>query len=540
VTTATIEAGAKHDPGPTHEVVLPRLLGQRAAETPDRPFLETIGAERRTYAEVARIARRWSGALAGIAVPAGGYVASMMPTGADAIELWFGINGLGAVEVPVHTEYRGRLLAHVLNSTPAEVLVIAERYLDRLAEIADDIGRIRAVVVPDGRGALPELPFDVRRGAELLEAAPELAPLHTVRPRDLSTILFTSGTTGASKGVMISYAQIRASTEGAWPVEHIGPDDVNYLMLPGFHISGKVAVDSMLMAGGRVAIRERFKTDQFWPDVQASGATCACIMGAMAGFLMARPESPIDADTSLAKVLMLPLPPYVEDFMRRFGVGVHSIYNQTEISCPIVTDGFTIGHYSSCGRVRDGYECRIVDGDDQPVPVGEIGELVIRADRPWTMMSGYIGLPDKTLEAWRNQWMHTGDAFRADEDGNYYFVDRFKDVIRRRGENISSVEVEDAVCEHPDVLECAAVPVASQWTEEDVKVIVVRASGSALEAEALIAYLEPRMPRFMVPRYVEFADDLPKTPTQKVRKGELRDAGVTPGTWDREARRAGA
>jgi crotonobetaine/carnitine-CoA ligase len=156
------------------------------------------------------------------------------------------------------------------------------------------------------------------------------------------------------------------------------------------------------------------------------------------------------------------------------------------------------------------------------------------------MMSGYIGLPDKTLEAWRNQWMHTGDAFRADEDGNYYFVDRFKDVIRRRGENISSVEVEDAVCEHPDVLECAAVPVASQWTEEDVKVIVVRASGSALEAEALIAYLEPRMPRFMVPRYVEFADDLPKTPTQKVRKGELRDAGVTPGTWDREARRAGA
>ncbi|MCZ4492727.1 MAG: putative crotonobetaine/carnitine-CoA ligase [Conexibacter sp.] len=520
-----------------YDVVLPRLLAERASTIGDRVFLQEIGGPERTFGEVNATAQRWSGALAALGAKGGDFIASFLPNGITGLELFFGINGLGAVEVPVHTEYRGRMLAHVLNTVGAGVAVVSERFLDRFEEIAGELQGLHTIIVPDHVGPLPALPFTMISGRELLAASTPAAPVDA-RPRDICTVLFTSGTTGPSKGVMISYAQLRASTEGGWPLAHMDAEDCNYLVLPGFHISGKVALDAMLIAGGRVAIRERFKTEEFWSDVRATGATCACVMGAMAGFLMATDPQPDDADTTLDKILLLPLPPYVNEFADRFGLRIHTIYNQTEISCPIASDGFTVGHYTSCGRVRDGYECRVVDEDDYPVAVGEVGELVIRADRPWTMMSGYVGLPEKTVEAWRNQWMHTGDAFRVDAEGNYYFVDRFKDVIRRRGENISSVEVEEAVCDHPEIRECAAIPVPSEWTEEEVKVVVVRATGSTLTGQELVDFLLPRVPRFMVPRYVEFVGELPKTPTQKIRKAELRALGITDDTWDREASRA--
>jgi crotonobetaine/carnitine-CoA ligase len=458
----------------------------------------------------------------------------MLPNSRIGIELFFGIMGRGAIEVPIHNEYRGSFLAHVLNTAPARVIVIPEASVQRLAEVADQVPELRTVIVVEGDRPLPDLPFRVHDAAELLAGAGPIPPTDDTQPRDVCMVMFTSGTTGVSKGVLVSYTQFRASTEGAWPHTFFGPGDVNYLILPLYHISGKVAVDSMLLAGGRVAIRERFKTGEFWSDVRATGATCACMMGAMAGFLMAEPKTDADADNPLDKILMLPLPPYLDEFRERFGVRVHTIYNQTEISCPIVSDGFTTGHYTSCGRLRNGYEVRIVDADDGEVPSGEVGELIVRAQEPWTMMSGYVGMPDKTVEAWRNQWIHTGDAFKVDGEGNYYFVDRFKDVIRRRGENISSVEVEAAVCEHPDVIECAAIPIASEWSEEEVKVVVVRREASELSAPQLVDYLAERIPRFMVPRYVEFAGELPKTPTQKVRKSELRELGVTDATWDRE------
>jgi crotonobetaine/carnitine-CoA ligase len=372
---------------------------------------------------------------------------------------------------------------------------------------------------------------------ELTASVDLVEPVDGLRGRDISTVLFTSGTTGASKGVLVPYTHLRSSTEGAWPSRHFTSEDTNYLVLPGYHISGKVAIDSMLIAGGQVAYRERFKTDAFWSDVRRNNATCACIMGAMAGFLMAAEPREDDAENPLDKILLLPLPPYLDQFRDRFGLRVHTIYNQTEISCPVLSDDFTTGHYTSCGRVREGFECRIVDGDDEPVPVGEVGELIVRGDRPWTMMAGYVGMPEKTVEAWRNGWLHTGDAFRADAEGNYYFIDRAKDVIRRRGENISSVEVEETVCKHPEVLECAAIPVPSQWTEEEVKIVVVRTAGAALTEPELAEYLAARMPRFMVPRYIEFTEELVKTPTQKVRKDGLRRAGVTDRTWDGEAAR---
>jgi crotonobetaine/carnitine-CoA ligase len=213
---------------------------------------------------------------------------------------------------------------------------------------------------------------------------------------------------------------------------------------------------------------------------------------------------------------------------------VRTAYAMTECSPPIGT-GWDISNPLSCGTLRPGYEARIVDAHDFEVPPGEIGELIVRHKEPWKLFLGYFGMPDKTVESWRNGWLHTGDAFRRDAEGNYYFVDRFKDAIRRRGENISSFEVELHVNAHPEVQESAAVAVPSEWGEDEVKVVVVRKPDSELKPEVLVQFLARTMPKFMVPRYVEFVGSLPKTDaTMRVRKVELRVNPINENTWDRD------
>jgi crotonobetaine/carnitine-CoA ligase len=259
----------------------------------------------------------------------------------------------------------------------------------------------------------------------------------------------------------------------------------------------------------------------------------------MASFLMAMPAQPDDADNPLQNVSMGPLVAEVEEFKRRFGVQVSTGYGMTEIGVPMASDGWNLANGTSCGRVRTGYpgyEVRVVDELERPLGPGEVGELLVRTAEPFTMNAGYFNMPAATAHAWRNGWFHTGDAFKYDEDGNYYFVDRIKDAIRRRGENISSFEVEAYVSKHPAVAECAAVAVPSEHSEDEVKVVIVPAPDASFDPGELIEFLVPTMPRFMIPRYVEVVDALPKTPTMRVRKVELRAAGtVNENTWDREA-----
>jgi len=234
-----------------------------------------------------------------------------------------------------------------------------------------------------------------------------------------------------------------------------------------------------------------------------------------------------------------PMIPEMEAFERRFGVQVVTCYGQTEIGTPVAT-GVDHGPWANCGKVRQDYpwpEVRLVDELDEPVPRGEVGEMVVRTAEPWALNLGYYKMPEESVRAWRNGWFHTGDAFRQDEDGWFYFVDRMKDAIRRRGENISSFEVENYVVEHPLVIDCAAVGIGTAHGDEEVLVAVVVKDG--FDPAKLIAFLEPRMPRFMVPRYVRAMDDLPRNETTaRVRKQYLRDEGVTASTWDREARAA--
>jgi carnitine-CoA ligase len=304
------------------------------------------------------------------------------------------------------------------------------------------------------------------------------------------------------------------------------------IVLPLFHVGGTLAVFAMLARGGSVAIIEAFDTKSIWRLVRATETTVLVLLGVMAHFLSKEPVGPEDREHPVRKVIMVP----VQDagaFSERFGVDVYTVFNMTEISSPVIS-GRNPPVNGSCGRKREGVDVRLVDENDVEVAPDTVGELIVRTDRPWAMNHGYYRDAEATARAWRNGWFHTGDAFRVDKDGNYFFVDRIKDVIRRRGENISSFEVETEVCTHPAVKEAAAVAVPSDVSEDEVLVAISLMEGEALDPMGLVTYLIPRMAYFSVPRFIRILSQLPKTPTQKILKHVLRNEGVTPDTWDRE------
>ncbi|HWJ85483.1 MAG TPA: AMP-binding protein, partial [Cellulomonas sp.] len=446
-----------------------------------------------------------------------------------------------AVEVPVANAFKGAMLRHCLNDSGATVLVLDSEFVPRLAAVADRLEHLRTVVVVGGAADVPG--FVTCTVDEFLDAPPP-AEVVPPRPRDVSAILYTSGTTGPSKGVMMPWAHLHAIATGAIPQEIMGPDDVAYYVGPANHQGAKIWPYLIAMAGGSLVVRNTFSTDEYWSDVRKYGATTGALLGAMPHFLFDRPPQPDDADNPLDKIVMAPLHPRVHEFNRRFGTRAFTVYSMTEISAPILVEDWenrwSTLDPASCGTIRQGppgYEIRLVDEDDEEVPDGQVGELAVRTREPWTLNAGYFNNPAATAEAWRNGWFHTGDAFRRDEQGNYYFVDRIKDCIRRRGENISSFEVEAEACDHPDVVEAAAIAVDADESEDEVFLLAIRRPGATLDAPALHAHLSERLPRFMVPRYIEFVDAFPRTPTERVRKFELRERGLGPNAWDATAHR---
>jgi crotonobetaine/carnitine-CoA ligase len=276
-----------------------------------------------------------------------------------------------------------------------------------------------------------------------------------------------------------------------------------------------------------------FDTASFWQVVREAGITVCALIGSMATFLVKQDQKPDDADSPLRMVIMAPLVGDAPVFAKRFGVTIYTMFGSTEISCPLIS-GVNPTVNGTCGRARRGMEVRLVDEHDREVPTGEIGELMVRGDLPWSMTHGYHRMPDATAAAWRNGWFHTGDAFRRDADGNFFFVDRVKDYIRRRGENISSFEVEAELLAFPKIGQAAAVGVRSEFGEDEVLAVVAPVEGAEIQPAQLIDFLVPRMPHFMVPRYIRVVADLPRTPTNKVQKHVLREEGITEDTWDRE------
>ena len=353
---------------------------------------------------------------------------------------------------------------------------------------------------------------------------------------DAMTIFYTSGTTGPSKGVLYSYAQAHATAQP--PARMCAPDEIFYMTLPMFHVGLSNIFGIVIIAGATMAIRGKFSVSNFWSDIRHYRATYCILLSTMPNFLLSLPPSESDRDHTLRKLVMIPLLKNLDEFKQRFGIQeVASLFNMTEVSCPIATDGFNLVNWQSCGRPRPGIQARIVDEFDEPLPPGKAGELVLRADNPWEFNLGYWRNPQATAEAWRNQWLHTGDGFMTDADGNYYFVDRIKDCLRRRGENISSFEVEVEVDAHPAILESAAIAVPSELSEDELKVVAVLKPGCTVSPPDLLAFLKDRLPAYMVPRYLEVRpEELPKTPTGKVQKVLLRESGLA-GAWDRETAR---
>ena len=513
------------------ECVLRYLLDRWANERPDQPHVVFADGAEWTFAELRDKVRTKAAGLRAMGIEQGEHVAVWLPNGPDALIAFYAINYIGAVFVPFNTAYRGQLLQHVIANSGARVLLVHPDLVPRLSEI--DLGRVERLVVTTGI-EVPEAPRPIQRFDELAGAADETLELaRPIEPWDIQSIIYTSGTTGPSKGVLSSYLHMftNAGPE-SWPM--VNENDRYMCVAPIFHIGGMGPPFVMLARGASVAMIDNFSTEDFWAVAKATQSTVVFLLGVMATFLLKAEPRPDDRDHTVKKAFMVPLTGDAPAFTERFGVDIYTIFNMTEISSPIVSEANPT-KIGTCGRVRDGVDVRLVDRNDCEVPIGEIGEMLVRTDRPWAMNSGYNANPEATAEAWRNGWFHTGDAFRRDEDGYFYFVDRVKDAIRRRGENISSFEVEADVCSHPAVREAAAVAVPSEFSEDEVMVIVAPVPGQKLEARQLAEFLIDTMPYFMVPRYIRILDELPKTPSAKVMKADLRKEGVTPDTWDREA-----
>jgi crotonobetaine/carnitine-CoA ligase len=443
--------------------------------------------------------------------------------------------------VPVNTAYKGSILVHVINNSGARAIVIESGYLPLLAEVADRLERLECVVVrgdPGGVALPPRL--KMKAWAELPGARARPAAL---QPWDLMGIMYTSGTTGPSKGVRVTHAHAYGYAAPAVLGRALA-SDVSLVTLPLFHIGGQWAgVYNSLIAGGSSVVLPRFSATTYWDEVRRHGCTYTLLLGAMANFLFQQPARDDDTKHGMRHLLMVPVIPQLHEFIRRFGIeSVGTAYGLTEGSTALIAPTGQ-ARPGAVGMPRPDFEVRLVDGHDIEVPAGQVGELVIRARDPWSVMDGYHDMPEATVSAWRNQWLHTGDALRIEPDGQYVFVDRMKDAMRRRGENVSSFEVEKEIMEHPAVLEAAVVAVPSDATEDDILACVVLRPGMALAPDALLDFLEARLPYFMVPRYVDVMDELPKTPTAKIRKQALRERGVTPTCHDRPpkaTRRKGA
>ncbi|SFB56340.1 crotonobetaine/carnitine-CoA ligase [Amycolatopsis marina] len=514
--------------------LLPYVLRRRSTESPDTVYLRHVDGGSMTYRQSYEASLLWADALRRLGVAPGENVVSMLPNGFDTYHAWLGMAWLGAVEVSLNTAYQGRLLRYTISKSRARVMIVSERYVARLAEIADELDSLETVVVLGEPTEVPALRQRVISEREFFDDAAPVAPppSHEPRPWDVSCIIWTSGTTGPSKGVMVPWAEWYRFCEVITSVT--GGDDSIYHFMPPFHVGGKIILYAALLEGSVIVMRETFSSSNFWSDVRKHEVTHTILQGPMVRMLMSAPESDSDRDNSLRTMGCAPLPVDLFEFMERFGMrGANTYYGMTEIGLPFASPGFDLTGTESCGKLRDGYEVRIVDEHDYPVEQGDVGELVVRADHPWTMNAGYFGMAEETAHSWRNGWFHTGDGFRVDEDGNFYFVDRLKDAIRRRGENISSFEVEGYVNEHPEVVESAAVAIRSELGEDDVKVFVALAEGSALGYAELADWLAARMPRFMIPRYIEFVDGLPKTDaTLRTKKADLRARGLNENTWD--------
>lgn len=529
-----IPLSADYVPGSTYPAdicVLRYALERHARTKPDAIFAAFEGGERWTFADTLAQVRSLAGNLHKLGVGQGDHVVLVLPTSPLALRVMFAINYLGAVYVPVNPALKGSSLEHVLANAGAALAVVHDSVLDRVLAAAP--ATLKTVIRSSDAPGSQNGDVDIRGVSTLAEpSSPPPAPDRPIEPFDTQSIIYTSGTTGRSKGVLSSYMHAFSCVgPDAWNC--LNPDDRQLLHMPIFHIGGAFIATVSLCVGSSIGVVSHFRTEAFWDQIRELEITSAFLLGAMATFLLKQPPSPRDRDHGLRMVFIVPFGQSGRPFRERFGVDVYTLFNMTEICTPLISLA-NPAKDNICGRPRAGVEVRLVDEHDRVVADGQVGQLILRTEAPWALNHGYNANPQATADAWRNGWFHTGDVFIRDADGDYRFVDRIKDAIRRRGENISSYEIEVELLSHPAIREAAAIPVPSEFSEDEVMVVLAPASGASIEPEAIIAHLMPRVAHHMMPRYIRVIEELPKTPTAKVEKHVLRAEGVTSDTWDRE------
>jgi crotonobetaine/carnitine-CoA ligase len=499
---------------------LPELQREAARTWPDRTFLRVDGADV-SYSEFDQQVAALAGSLADRGLERGGRLAVYMKNSLACVQTWFAANRLGATWIPINTDWRGPGLANALRLAEPSLVIADDEFAAHLHAAVLVVDLLLAI----DDGVAPRLDH-------LLGASP-IDELAATRYCDPSGMLYTSGTTGRSKACVLSHRYF--TSQAAIAVRDFGlrSDDVLYCPFPLFHADATaLTVVPALLTGSTAAIGRRFSASRFWDEVRTAGATVFDFMGATLSILRKAEPTPADADNPVRLAWGVPVPAWAPQFEERFGLQLIELYGSVEVNLPITQRFDQPRVPGSCGRAIDEFEVAVVDDDDAPVPVGESGELVVRPRVPFTTFTGYFNDSAATVQAFRNLWFHSGDLLRCDADGNYYFIGRRSDSIRRRGENISAFEVEEGLLAHDAIVECAAIGVPSELTEEDVKVFIVLRPGFGIDARELAQFCRATMARFQVPRYVDVLEALPKTPTGKISKVPLREMAVIgPQTW---------
>ena len=508
------------------------IMADRVASHGDRVYLDVPSTgETYTYAKCADMAARVASGLLARGLKPGDRLMFMMPNSSAFMFSWMATSLAGIVQVPINTAYRGAFLEHQVRTTGPVMAIITAEFAERLVESREACQSISRVFMVDesaeAERALQAAGYAVERFDALLAA--DKVTLPVPKPTELSGIFFTSGTTGLSKGVMMPQSHIFFFADSVVSMCRITDQDVHMSMGPLFHGNAQfMAAYPAFIAGARYVMREKFSASNWSRWLAESGVTVTNFLGAMMDWVWKTPPDPIDSQNQLRCLFSAPTASSImEGFRQRFGVKEFvEVFGLTETSPMILSPYGMPRPAGSAGARSTWYDIRLVDPDtDEEVPVGQVGELCIRANYPWTTCQGYYGMPEKSLEMFRNCWLHTGDGLKRDENGWYFFVDRLKDAIRRVGENISSYEVEQAVLGHPAIAECSAVgvPADAEAGEDEVMVCMVLVPGEKLSPEEAWAWCDKRLPKFASPRYVAFLTALPATPSGKIRKAALRE-----------------
>ncbi len=518
---------------------LPGVLAEQARQRPDAAFLRwTHDGDVVSFAQAAEIVGQLAGSLAAAGVGPGDRVVLYLHNSLANVWCWFAVNTLGAVDAPINPAFFGALLAHQIGLVRPRLVICDAALQPQLAEALrqlDPDGRIPVLLHEGAPGAATTTP-------PALAGAPRGNPVPPVAgdPRQPATILYTSGTTGPSKGVLMPHAQLHFYADQTANIHRMTADDVYLTPFPLFHASGRVhGVYPALLTGGSCVLYDRFSATAFAERAAKSGGTITNFLGSMIKLVLDQPPSDFDRQSRLRSVQAIPVPAsLVGPLRQRFGIeNVAEVLGMTELSWPVMSPYGEARPTGAAGLlVADWYEAIVADPEtDQALPDGEVGEFLVRPKHPWITCLGYENDAAKTAETLRNLWFHSGDLARRDAEGWFYFVDRLKDSIRRRGESISSFEVEEAILAFPAVADAAAVAhkVPGEAKEEEILACLVLQPGATFDPAALLAHLRGRLPRFAVPRYLTVLDALPKTQSGKVQKAELRRRGLA-GAWDAE------